>query len=330
MRTLNSTYSLWLERIRNGLTSKNRERIPSYLHKDPNFILDACCINEEMLNLADPELLNNRDFILRVVLANGYAIKHVPDKYKVDPIVAICAFMFTPGSIEFVSKEVENNLFFQNAIKDIRENGCSLKYLTPNLRTNEQVVRKFLRANPSQISEVEDCFKDDYDFMVLVNNFSPASCLNHASKRLRASKHFMFEVTKRGADRWEYADKCLIDDEVTMLEAVKINKNAFAYCSPRLKNKISFVKQIVQIDPKLIKFASEKIQDNKTFALFVLSLDKRVYKYLSIRLQIDPDIMKMADVVLSEKALSRKRNELAEAMFNLHNEIDESCELLEK
>lgn len=154
----------------------------------------------------------------------------IPAKYKNTYEVSLIACTLDYKNLESVKREFKDDRAF--GLECVKASGYALKYLAPELRDDEEILREAIKTSPFSIifSSIR-LFKD--------RNLA-LSALDHGCSLAYLEKHK--------------------DDEEIVLKALKQSGQDLSYASDRLKNNKKIVLLAVEKDPEAIRYASPSIQ----------------------------------------------------------------------
>lgn len=155
----------------------------------------------------------------------------IPAKYKNTYEVSLIACTLDYKNLESVKREFKDDRAF--GLECVKASGYALKYLAPELRDDEEILREAIKTSPFSIifSSIR-LFKD---------RSLALSALEHGCSLAYLEKHK--------------------DDEEIVSKALRHSGLDLAHASDRLKNNKKIVLIAVEENPEAINFASENIKN---------------------------------------------------------------------
>mmetsp|Transcript_100799 Transcript_100799/g.178847 ORF Transcript_100799/g.178847 Transcript_100799/m.178847 type:complete len:305 (-) Transcript_100799:67-981(-) len=141
------------------------------MRRDPEFVLTAVKRSGAALQYGDPELRLSREFMLSAVGANGSSIVHAAPTLLMDVDFLLAAFQANSEVIGFICNlpQVQNIRRNKDAMLSIVQlHGSALRFASPALRKDREVVRKALRADPSAVRYCAAELRCDPDILGLL------------------------------------------------------------------------------------------------------------------------------------------------------------------
>ena len=187
-------------------------------------------------------------------------------------------------TIRHASEEILNDkVFFLNILKKY----CGkyykiLKYLSPNLRDDEEIVSTLINI-PTYTFELEyasDRLKSDYNF-ILNSVKKNGDVLQFANKKLRCNRKILLEAVKNDGCSLKYTNYNLKNNEIIVLEAVKNDGHALQYANNRLRNNRKFVLEAVKNEGMALKYASEILRNDCIIVLNAVNNNYNAIQYAS-------------------------------------------------
>lgn len=154
----------------------------------------------------------------------------IPAKYRNTEIVSLAACLMDYKNLEHVKREFRDVKSF--AMECVKSSGYALKFLSPELRDDEEIVRQSIETSP-------------FSFF-------------YASTRLYGNKDLALLAVKRGCSL-AYMEKFIDDSDIVKI-ALKQSGLELVHVSDKLKSLPKIVLLAVEEDPDSIKFASENIK----------------------------------------------------------------------
>jgi hypothetical protein len=245
------------------------------------FMLKVVKQNGLALQWASPELKNDKALALAAVKQNGYALHYASEPLQDDREVVEVAIANGRGIIGTHEEDEEE---FE------KQRSGVLGATSPALRNDRQIVLAALAKNKAAVEFASDELKDDWQFMLEVVKINFYS-LHEASNRLKADPNFIFAAMKINTSSFLYASEGLKDNPTFILAAMKIHSYAISDASDRLKNDPDFMLKACKLDYIALHYASDTVKDDRDIVLVALDHPySSAYKDASIRLKKDNSI----------------------------------------
>lgn len=139
-------------------------------------------------------------------------------------------------------------------------------------------------------------YRNNKEIVLIALTYYPYP-LKFASEELKKDKDIFYaalDAQEGSIDVLDDANECLRDDKDFMKEMLKVDGNAFKYCSERLKNDEEMVALSIENYGSL-EFAPDNFKKNKKFILKLVNishnLSKDVFSHISEELRNDDDVI---------------------------------------
>lgn len=204
------------------------------LRNDKDFVLKAIRRNEYALRYASERLRDNKDFILEAVKQSGFNLKYASERLKHDKEIILTAVKKNSYALEYAPKRLRDDREF--ILEAVKNNGLALKYASEELKDDKEVVLEAVKDN--------------------------GLALKFAPERLRDNEEVVLEAVKESGDALHYASERLRDDKEVVLTAVKYSGWALEYASDRLKNDKDFISEVEKIKAESDSLFGDLEDDN--------------------------------------------------------------------
>lgn len=287
--------------------------IDKSLLSDPDVIYSAVLPHacaDTVLQYAGQKLLEDREFLLKVIKKNYVEFKNLPnfqdDKDFILKILNqdfIGKFNDSVGVIRYASERLKDDKDIGLVV--VSGNGTYMEYLSKRLRNDKDIAITAVRNHPSAVRCFGEEIRKDYDVMLEAYNcaHTGSECedaFGTIASELALSKPFVLECLNKGGASlvlkklskgsiyWKEENneiKNLLDDEEIIQKAVRKGSESLKYASPRLQNDKPTVLIAVGTSGYALQYASEPLKDDKEVVLEAISQNPEVLKYASKRLQ---------------------------------------------
>ena len=140
----------------------------------------------DVLKYASDRLKNDKDFIMRIVAFDGYALGGVPEKYRED----------------------EKVIFEAINPNHSQDDSDAIQFVSDRLWEDKKFMLKALKYNLSILHFINDKFKDDEDVILFAAKQDAEYAFQNASIRLKNDKSFFKKINrllvKQGKEPLEY------------------------------------------------------------------------------------------------------------------------------
>ena len=205
----------------------------------------------EILIGAPSELLSDREFILKAVDKDGWALEYASDELKNDEEVVLTAIKGYDAACWSYSGATE--------------------YASEELRSNKEFMRKAIEVtNGEAFSGATDELKNDKEMVLFAvsHGSAPHQCdpdiiLRYASEAIRADKDVVLAAVRRNGWSLEYASEELKADKDVVLVATINNSWSLTYASPALRADKEFVIELVKRAGECaLRYVDEALQND--------------------------------------------------------------------
>ena len=218
-------------------------------------------------------------------------------------------------TIKHASEEILNDKVF---FLDIFKKYCGkyyniLKYLSPKLRDDEEIVKTLVSARTYtfEFKYASDRLKNDYNFILETVKIN-GCILEYVSKKFRCNREIVFEAVKNDSYALQFASKKLKGNREIVLIAIEKKVCVFKYVSNKLKSDKEIVLKVVKKEGMYLTYASKKLQDDEDVVLNAVKNDGNALEIASDRLK------KNKKIVL--KAIKQDKNYL---LYLINNELND-------
>lgn len=178
------------------------------------------------MNNIEPEITE----YIRQLKDKTIKFSKIPAKYRNTELVSLAACLIDYKNLEHVRREFRDVKSF--AMECVKSSGYALKFLSPELRDDEEVVKQSIETSPFSIF--------------------------YASTRLYGNKDLALLAVKKGCSL-AYMEK-FVDDEDIIKIALKHSGLELVHVSDKLKSSPEIVLLAVEENPDSIKYAAENIK----------------------------------------------------------------------
>ena len=194
------------------------------------------------------ELLNNKDFVLKMVKANGFTIQHASDTLKEDKDVIIASLLAPYDDFDYLDEL--NNYHWP------------LDYVSSIYLNDRDVVVASTKQYGAQLLYRCEQYRDDRD-IVLLCVANDGFAFRYISKRLQDDREIVLSSIKTYSDILRDLDTKYLDDKEIVLTAVSGDGALLRYASNRLKGDREVVTAAVRHYGEAISFASLELQNDE-------------------------------------------------------------------
>lgn len=172
--------------------------LPEAFREDPAFIL-AAVAKQEHYKAAEhiPEaLLNDQNFVLRLVKVNGLTLKFVNNQLQADKEIVFAAATQEIEAFQFASGNLKNNIDFVKKILAIDVG--AYEWLSKRLKENEVLVEFVLKKRGGLLRCVPHKFASNRKFVkIAIDNAGPYGAIQHASWEVRQDPKIQAYASRR-------------------------------------------------------------------------------------------------------------------------------------
>lgn len=230
------------------------------------FVMEKCYLSGFSSSLSgevDTTLLNDRNFVLRLVAKRGSALQIVNDKFKSDE--------------EVVSVAIEND-------------AEAVKFVDPSFKFSRKYLLTALKKNGELLNGLSDEDKNDSELVLAALENNP-SAIKYASPELLDSNAFLLSVIKVNPWALEEIKEKVQDDRALALASVKENGWTIRIFSEALQNDKEVLINAVRSTSGLYETLSDVFKQDRDVVLAMVSKNGRALQYLSPEFRADREIV---------------------------------------
>lgn len=180
----------------------------------------------------------------------------------------------------------------------VRINGLLLKYASPEIQDNKEIIDIAIKQNPEAIEFATDKYKNDKEFIknLLHNN---QSLFRYASEHLRNDKTYILDLLsqeyKSMGTLFKYAGDILKEDREVVTSAVFRKGGNLKFAHEKFQDDDDIVSIAVNTNGYAIRYASPRLKDNKKIGMLAASRTHgSSIEELSDRLRDDKELILQA------------------------------------
>ena len=172
------------------------------------------------LKFASEELRNDKDFVLKAIRRNGYALQYASDGLKGDKEFILKVMQINGLTLKYASERLNDDR--DVVLEAVKNNGKSLAYSSVRLRDDREIVLEAVKNNGLALKFVPGDLNNDKE-VVLTAIKNNIGALEFASERLKNDKDFISEVEKIKAESDSFGD--LEDDNNNSESSLNTDNN---------------------------------------------------------------------------------------------------------
>ena len=245
---------------------------------DKNMVLEAIKTSHHpsiVYQKLSDSMKNDREVIIKCVLASGEMIPYLSEKHQKDPEI-----------LDLLITRYGNYLIYQGADfirnddkivrKCIKSCGLSLRYASTKFKSDPEIVLDVIKKFPSSIQYASYGLLEDKEFIlqcIQVNH----SIFRYLPLELRNCKDIVKDTILLEPLMLEFASDELKQDEDIVLQAAILNEHSLYFASENLRKDIYFVKEVLSAVNGECKGIPNSIKQ-RALALKVKSARKIVFQ----------------------------------------------------
>eukprot|EP00435_Cladocopium_sp_Y103_P062236 s1365_g23.t2 len=216
-----------------------------------------------VLGPCPPELLADKDLMLKALEFNAYAVEYLAPPLLEELEIWMTATKQNFHALRSCSADLLGDK--ETALSLIEADAFALRYLSPELRSDREVVLQALKGT--------------------------GLALEFASAELRGEREVVEKAVQKDGLALEFACLELQKDEAIALEAVKSNTAVIRILPESLSRSMSFLLQAaVAGGSSILRFVAPEFASDKVFVLHVIKSDCTALKHCPKELQDDPSL----------------------------------------
>jgi hypothetical protein len=184
------------------------------------------------IKINELDKLYDINFCTKAVKQNGCAIKHMPEEFKNNFELAMCAVKKNEYLIKDVSDELKNN--FEFVMCAVKQNGYAIKYVSEELKNNFELAMCAVKQCGCAIKYVSKKLKNNFK-LTLCAVMQNGCALEYVSDELKNNSELAMCAVKQNGNALEHASEELKNTFELVIRAVKENGYAIKYASKRIK-----------------------------------------------------------------------------------------------
>lgn len=254
-----------------------------------------------LLTKLDPELLNNYDFMNKIVPFDGLALQYASAALKKNKALVLAAVRQIGMALNYVDALLRCDR--EVVLAALADSGHVLKYADPSLQKDREVVIEAVRKN--------------------------GLALEFAHPTLRADKEIVLIAIQQNEYALQFADSSLQADHDIVLKAVTICGTALQFAAETLQSEYAIVRAAVSQCGLALKYAAPYLRRNPVLAEIACKQNYKALEFVDDSIKESPDFINA--VLLPERAknyryLSKKmrQNQTTAAVFQRRLELSTS------
>lgn len=221
------------------------------LRADPQVVLRAIRFDPgqdggDCLRLACENLQNNRDFLLRAVTVNGFAVRWTSDALRADPEIVFAAVRQNGNALEFVAEEMRGDR--DVVLAALGSNGRCLRLAAEAMRSDREVVMAAVRADGLSLEYADEAMKADQE-VVLAATESDWRAFQLASEALQSDWEVLLVAIRSDWHVFDNQSDALKSDRDFILRAITQNLDVLQCVAPAFKGDRGFIRDLIKIAP---------------------------------------------------------------------------------
>ena len=246
-----------------SLIEQNPEVI--MMHAEPNllgdrdFVLKAVALSGQTLRKASPALQNDSEIVEIAVCQDGLALSYASSELKNNRAIVSSAMNSNPRAFFHASPEIQEDQAL--AVIAIRSCPELFTILPASLKENKQLIHLAIETQPSIIKNVKQSVLDR-DFILESVNINPL-VLSFVREPYQNDKDIVLRAVSKNGSMLAHSSTNCRDDKQIVLAAVSLEGKMLQFASDRLKNDKDVVLEAVTENGAALKFASKRFQKNK-------------------------------------------------------------------
>jgi hypothetical protein len=240
-----------------------------------------------LFNYGDSEL-TKRD-IIRACKSAGHVYKRVKNDNRFNGDVDICTVTVKSDGkmLEYMPEIIQENKEIQSLA--LCQNSNTTIY-------NKDVCMTMLNSNSSYLQNLSNKLKDDGDFILKIFKNSKfhkdfENVIKYASNRLKNNELFMMQIVKIDGLKLEYGSVNIKATKSVVFEAVKQDGGAIEYACEALKKNYEIAIVALKTHSNALFYLKDEMRDNEIIITEVSKNNGDVVNYMSDRLKDNKTIM---------------------------------------
>ncbi|EFC38875.1 predicted protein [Naegleria gruberi] len=189
--------------------------------------------NKYILNYTDKSLLGNKQFMMKAVYRNEYAIEFA-NELIIDEEMAMVAMLRKPLKLDGLFKFLRSEEFVIKYIERSRK-PVILEYVDISIRKNRTIVLESVKKNSAEFRFASKMIRGYDREIVLCALRKDGDLLRYVEEPLKYDKEIVEEAIGKNPLSLRYADRFRDDTEIVQL-AISKNRHAIVHASKRLQD----------------------------------------------------------------------------------------------
>lgn len=265
--------------LKNPLLLKN---VP-ILQTDGQFVFDAIQINGKAILYASESLLNDRNFVLKVIDSNPFKFGNYLDapiwpggKYELsmcisknfrdDKEVMLKIVQYCGGSLQFASETFKNDRDI--VIAAIQQYGYSYRYASHDLQNDYDIFMIVLKRDIDIMEIAPYLFRNDKEIQIFA---SINGGLQYVSEYLQNDRNIILKAVSFCGTELQFAPDKLKDDLKIVTKAIQQTGWSIQYASDKLRNRVDLMVLALEKGEEnyIIQYATDTMKKNRKFLIFL-------------------------------------------------------------
>ena len=262
---------------------------------------------QELENVPE-HILADKDFMIKAVKRNGFALKYASDELKNDAEVVLDAI---EGDVDHFAKSLE---FASDELKDdktivmtaVSRYGEALCFASDRLKRDRDVVMAAVDQSGWALEYASDELRNDEEVVLTaIQGWDGVSCnysfaIEYASEELKSNKEFMIKAIEltMGEAFAEASDELKNDKEIVLIAVKNCSPThqcdptiVLAYASKQMRADKDVVLAAVRQNGWSLNYASEELKADRDVVLVATINNSWSLTYASLALRADKEFM---------------------------------------
>ena len=237
-----------------------------HLHNHKTFMLNVLKKKPKYFRALSPRLKNSASFILNVSQFRPKLLKWSSLTMRDNDKFMLGAIRINKKFVKFASERLLDKREF--VLKAI-EKKCSIKHISDNLKTNEDIIMAAITNHPNQLVFASENFRSNKQFMM--HAITECKCsLKDISPKLREDKQIVQAAITNNPYELQYAAECFVSDKHFMLQAIEQFRCCIVRCPSILTDDFDIASAVAQKNPKSFRYLSKRLRDEKELILIAV------------------------------------------------------------
>eukprot|EP00960_Hanusia_phi_P061850 764955-Hanusia_phi.AAC.8 len=238
-------------------------------------LLERIEYNPYILKEIDVNLLNDKEFIIKAVQNNSYAIHFIPHKWHDDADVIRATLPYKKQYNHIMRYDVISE--YDKASIFTCDRYIGMRYASDRLLHDKRFAMDIVRWNGGCIQFFPDEFRDDEEIMYNAIK-KEAKWFSFASFRLRNNREFVLKCVWYNEDVYRFVNGRFRDDTNMLIEACTTNASYLMYANQEIIGDTGMLMRLQNKQASLNEtlFVSDVVEGNKLFPMKIRKLYKRI------------------------------------------------------